>query len=325
MTETISQNVAGEFLQRLNALELSAVKKIAGDAGICFGFGRTFSVDDAVLQNGEISIKKRSVSQYALCVCGEVELCGVNHGSVLLNRSTPLSQIRQLRPAVLNQRVRSVEISQCNQICIVLDDCIIRNEVDAYWFLHQPGTQEEALRADSKTIELWTTIPRRWSPDQADNRDRWHSMREFDKFFEEDGPEEQIASADARSVISQILGTKLQYAVKSKDINLFDCGFAGSPDFAFSLHISCAVTCKNNEGTSAILYGDTPVEEYRLAFEGLIGSRVLEVDLHSGNVLAIRLENGNIEVIAAGDGEESWRFLTPERHIVASDLAIWQE
>lgn len=122
MTETVSRNVAGEFLQRLNALELSAVKKIAGDAGICFGFGRTFSVDDAVLQNGEISIKKRSVSQYALCVCGEVELCGVDHGSVLLNESTPLAQIRQLRPMVLNQKVRSVGISQCNQICIALDD-----------------------------------------------------------------------------------------------------------------------------------------------------------------------------------------------------------
>lgn len=327
MTETISRNVAREFLQRLNFLELSAIQKIAGDAGICIGIGRTFFVDNASLQNGAISIKKRTISQYALCVYGEVEMCGVNNGSVLLNKSTSLSQIRQLRPTLLNQKVSSVEISQCNQICIALDNCIIRSsdKVGTYWILHQPRTQEDELRADSKTIELRTTIPRRWSPDQANNRDRWHSMSEFAKFWEKNAPEEQIESADALSVISQISGTKLQYAVKSKDINLFDCGFAGLPDLAFSLHISCAIKCVKNEGTSAILYGDTPVEDYRLAFERLIGSRVLEVNLRSGNVLSIRLENSNIEFITAGDGEESWRFIMPGRHIVASDIAIWQE
>ena len=135
-----------------------------------------------------------------------------------------------------------------------------------------------------------------------------------------------------KEYLLSLKGAVLEYALKSRDMNLFDIGFVKEDERtagddcaicaqSFAIHVSCALSIiENNEKT--VYYGDCDKKQFEKHGATMFGSCVHDVSLGEFNMLVVRLDNCSIEIVPADDGEESWRFFragTNAPHLVATD------
>lgn len=133
-----------------------------------------------------------------------------------------------------------------------------------------------------------------------------------------------------------IVGTPLQYGIKSTDINLYQLGFGESIASEhwnnqtidinkYTIHFDSALYLYWENGEVDKFYSDSRAEKFNLIISKLLGKVVKRIALSVENDLWIDLGDCHIVIVTRNDDEESWRFFLPrtnQPHLIASSVAL---
>lgn len=125
--------------------------------------------------------------------------------------------------------------------------------------------------------------------------------------------------------LSCIVGSPLQYGIKSSDLDLFQLGFGESISLEYwknqsleinkyAIHFDSALYVYWENGKVDKLYSNVQEAEFNMVISKLVGKLVKRVALSTKNDLWIDLDDCKIVVVTRDDEEESWRFFLPRTH-----------
>lgn len=141
----------------------------------------------------------------------------------------------------------------------------------------------------------------------------------------------------ALNFLKNVIGKPMKYAYKLSDIALYDFGFGEEQEVViygdvrrilpeYILHAVCrwGIIWKSNPAENVDTYDeDTPEDEFCNRMEKFLGRCVKRVAIRDNNDLWLDFGDCWMVFATFEDGEESWRFFTPEEkngiHLVASD------
>ena len=323
----ITQRLALRYFDKIACPVISKAKMMKAEAGISLGIGKMFSMETLVLQDGQIRKKKIQMPEYLLRIYGNISIRSFSSkNSLYLDTIDSCKIISELD----NQRILSVHLSESNQISLILQDYQIDGveSKEINWSIKQPKTQEKQIYAGSNGIFVTSFYPKRWSSNHPRNRDKWHDMEDIYAItLDEEAKVRTDFSSSIRS-ISEMVGTRLSFVRKSPDINVLECFFehdSKSSADDITLHITCGVKIKLSGGSSYVLYGDSPLNKYIRLFNQLEGQKVTAVELQENHVLALSFEDQELVIFPSGDEKASWRYISADKCLAASNVELWLE
>ncbi len=143
-------------------------------------------------------------------------------------------------------------------------------------------------------------------------------------------------SIDMMVHIKKLIGTQLQYGIKSVDSDLYQLGFGeivaqevwnGSllEINKYAIHFTSALLVYWKDGNTNEFYADTSPKEFDFAILQMIGCQVSRIALSDKNDLWIDLGICSIVIVTYDDAEESWRLFQPRTnnpHLIASSCSL---
>ena len=146
----------------------------------------------------------------------------------------------------------------------------------------------------------------------------------------------------AKEIVKVMEGEKIDYAIKSHGLDLYDFGFGEEHDVfdeetneiralpPYCVHAMCNFSIRMSSGAEFFFDAEVSSEEFKLIEKKICGRTILKADVTESHHLIIQLEDITFDFIPHppeyyGEDVESWRFFQfggKSEHLVVSALTI---